>query len=122
MPKHGKMKAGKSARLEIASMILSLVTVVGEGGGVVMIPGLKAAAQAGIKVLEVAQVGSENLLLALGSSDFINVQTLESNKAEGLAVAERTYELIEAIMDSLEGKIEEDLDSTLLKDLERFQT
>jgi hypothetical protein len=46
---------------------------------------------------------------------------MQSNKVEALNIAERTYQLIEAMMDSLKDKNEEDVDPTLMNDMKRFQ-
>jgi hypothetical protein len=51
----------------------------------------------------------------------MTMQTLESNRAQGLEIATRTYEVMETMVQSLRGKRVDDVDPTLIRDLDRFQ-
>lgn len=48
------------------------------------------------------------------------MQKVQSNKADCATIAERTGQLMEAMIFSLRGKSDADIDSRLKKDLEKF--
>jgi hypothetical protein len=116
--KHSKAKSNKRG-LECAKVVLNFVSNLGDGP--ISVPGLKAAAQLCIQIVEVAQVReSQERSGSVISKLTCILQKVEINQDECTNVADRAQQLVEAMILSMEGKSEADLDPRLKSDTERF--
>jgi len=94
------------------------------GDDVLCIPGLKAAAQMAIQIIEVAQVR----LIRWISWAWVpfriltwKLQRVQSNKAACARIADKTGQIVGFIIVSLSGKSGADVDPCLKRDMENFR-
>ena len=86
--------------------------------GAITVPGLQAAAQSAIEVIEAAQVSrSFNAATSTANQAGFDSQEAKFIHSECASIANDTQEMMEEIIQSLEGQTEADVDVRLKEDI-----
>jgi len=97
--------------LEVATSALGMANV---------IPGVKGAADLAIKIVDVVQVRHVVLFLPFFMLMASNLQTVQNNKKECLAVANRSVEVVMVLVNATSGLTVEDISPSLQDQLKVF--
>lgn len=92
------------------------------GDGVLTIPGLKAAAQLVVQIIEVAQVRKSSRSAIFLFPICVYCQKVESNQADCAVVAERAYQLVNTAITAVASRPDAEIDDHLKQNVDSLTT